>query len=135
MPITLFWGDRLRLMLCVSACLLSTTVAWSDSRTYKVSADWGRSSGNMTGDWGVAGAIRPTPDNRPSDSQKSVSLITAKEKGFSEWELTQINQLQNVQVLGRINIGPFSGFIQINEAETFVIQDTRLTWRLANTMT
>ena len=85
----------------------------------------------MTGVWDVAGAIRPTPDNRPSDSQKSVSLITSTETGLSEWELTQSKQLQNVQVLGRINIGPFVGFIPINEAETFVIQDTRLAWRLA----
>ncbi len=131
MPTTLFWGDWLRLMLCVSASLLSSTVAWSDSRTLKVSADWGRSSGYMTGVWDVAGAIRPTPDNRPSDSQKNISLITTKETGFSEWELTQSKQLQNVQVLGRINIGPFVGFIPIYEAESFVIQDTRLAWRFA----
>ena len=128
---TLFWGDCLRLVTGVSASVLSSTVAWSDSCTLKVSADWGHSSGYVTGVWDLAGVIRPTPGNRPSDSQKSVSLITAKETGFSEWELTQSNQLQNLQVLGRLNIGPFEGFIPIYESETFVMQDTRLAWRLA----
>jgi hypothetical protein len=129
MPTILFWVNRLRLLVFVAAGLSISTAASSNSDTFKVSSDWSQSpSGQVSGFWNLGVVIRPTQLNRPVYTLKTVTLIHAKDSGFTEWELSQSDQQQTLQVLGRLNIGPLVGFFILNEAETFGIQDTRLTW-------
>lgn len=85
--------------------------------------------GSLIGDW-TQGAVIRTPDHAKSASYRaSASWQTNQTIGVEIWELTGSRHQQDLQVLGRLNIGPLKGFYMIHEVAQLTMDDLSLAWR------
>lgn len=83
-------------------------------------------SGKFIGE-STSGAIRPPAENSQSQSsQTTIKWRRSDGDTWQDWTLTHAQHKQNVQVLGRLNIGPLQGFYVVHDSAHFEIEDLAL---------
>jgi hypothetical protein len=85
--------------------------------------------GSVIGDWTQGGVIRTPEHAKTSSYRASASWLHSHSNGDEIWELAGSRHQQDLQVLGRLNIGPLKGFYMIHEAAQLTMDDLSLTWR------
>ncbi len=85
--------------------------------------------GSLTGDIKQGAVIRTPERSKAASYRASASWLQNQGNGVEVWELTGSRHQQDLQVLGRLNIGPLKGFYLAREVAHLTMDDLSLAWR------
>jgi hypothetical protein len=111
-----------------AAGLLTSQGARADLLNFSVDAV-ASVQGSLTGDIKQGAVIRTPESSKAASYRASASWLQNQGSGLEVWELTGSRHQQDLQVLGRLNIGPLKGFYMAREVAHLTMDDVSLAWR------